>query len=101
MGNKHIGGTFEEFEAEMLSNRLITQAEIDASEARVAILNELIKARNEGKISQRKLEEMSGVRQPVIARMESGKSSPALDTVLRVLAPLGKTLAVVPLHNGK
>ena len=36
----------------------------------------------------------SGVKQPVIARMENGTSSPQLDTVLKVLAPLGKTLYI-------
>ena len=40
---------------------------------------------------------MSGVKQPIIARMEKGSTSPQIDTVLKVLAPLGKTLAVVPL----
>jgi len=40
---------------------------------------------------------MSGVKQPVIARMETGSTSPQLDTILKILAPLGKTLAVVPI----
>lgn len=35
-------------------------------------------------------------KQPVIARMERGQTSPQLDTVLKLLAPLGKTLAIVP-----
>ena len=46
---------------------------------------------------QRQLEEMSGVKQPQIARMERGDANPQLDTLLKVLAPLGKTLAIVPL----
>ena len=50
---------------------------------------------------RKKLEELSGVRQPVIARMETGKTSPQLDTVLKVLESLGKTLAVVPLEQRK
>ena len=50
-------------------------------------------------ISQKKLEELSGVKQPIIARMEKGTTSPQLDTVMKVLAPLGKTLAIVPLEN--
>jgi len=29
--------------------------------------------------------------------MEKGSTSPQLETVLKVLAPLGKTLAVVPI----
>ena len=42
---------------------------------------------------------MSGVKQPIIARMEKGYTSPQLDTLLKVLAPLGKTLAIVPLDK--
>ena len=78
---------------------LYTAEEIRESDLRVAIIGELVKARQEKNISQRKLEELSGVRQPVISRMESGDTSPQLDTVLRVLAPLGKTLAIVPLES--
>ena len=64
---------------------------------RVAIITELVKARQEQGISQRQLEEMSGVKQPQIARMERGDANPQLDTLLKVLAPLGKTLAIVPI----
>ena len=53
---------------------------------------ELTKARHEKGLSQRKLEELSGVKQPVIARMENGTNSPQLDTVLKILGALGKTL---------
>ena len=78
---------------------LYTAEEIRESNLRVAIIGELIKARREQNISQRQLEELSGVKQPIISRMESGGTSPQLDTVLKVLAPLGKTLAVVPLSK--
>ncbi|WP_061816135.1 helix-turn-helix domain-containing protein, partial [Streptococcus pneumoniae] len=47
-------------------------------------------ARYEQGISQKKLEEVSGISQPVIARMETGESSLQLDTVLKVLTSLGK-----------
>ena len=69
------------------------------SDLRVALIGELIKARQERGLSQKKLEELSGVKQPVIARMEKGQTSPQLDTILKVLAPLGKTLAIVPLNS--
>ena len=42
---------------------------------------------------------MSGVKQPVIARMKNGTSVPNLNTILKLLAPLGKTLAIVPLEG--
>ena len=54
--------------------------------------------RKEQGISQRQLEALSGVKQPQIARMERGDANPQLDTILKVLAPLGKTLAIVPLQ---
>ena len=78
---------------------LLTSEEIAESNLRVALIGELIKARQEKGISQKKLEELSGVKQPVIARMERGATSPQLDTILKVLAPLGKTLAIVPLET--
>lgn len=78
---------------------LLTPEEVAESNLRVALIGELIKARHEKGLSQKKLEEISGVKQPIIARMEKGITSPQLDTVLKVLAPLGKTLAVVPLDN--
>ena len=94
MNNNAIGESWEEVERE-----LFTPEEIAESRLRAAIIGELIKARQEQGISQKQLEEISGVKQPVIARMERGHTSPQLDTLLKVLAPLGKTLAVVPLEN--
>lgn len=78
---------------------LLTPEEIAESNLRVALIGELIKARQEKGFSQKKLEELSGVRQPIIARMERGLTNPQLDTILKVLAPLGKTLAIVPLEH--
>jgi len=80
-----------------VEKELYTAEEIRESKLRVAIISELIKARQDRNISQRELEQLSGVKQPVISRMESGETSPQIDTVLKILAPLGKTLAVVPL----
>jgi DNA-binding XRE family transcriptional regulator len=72
-----------------------TEEEIRESDLRVALMSEIIKARQEKGITQKELEQLSGVSQPVIARMETGKTSPQIDTILKLLAPLGKTLKVV------
>ena len=76
---------------------IYTPEENMASDLRVALMVELIKARNEKGITQKQLEQMSGVRQPVIARMEKGTTDPQLETIIKVLAPLGKKLAIVPM----
>ena len=78
-----------------LIDTLLTPEERAESDLRVALIGEIIKARQEKGISQKKLEELSGVKQPVIARMERGTSNPQIDTILKLLAPLGKTLAIV------
>lgn len=89
-----VGTDWEDFRRENY-----TPEEIAESNLRVAIIGEIITARQEKGISQKKLEELSGVKQPIIARMEKGITSPQIDTILKVLAPLGKTLAVVPISN--
>jgi transcriptional regulator with XRE-family HTH domain len=80
---------------EDLREQILTPEERAASDLRVSMMSSIVRARTEKGITQRKLEEMSGVKQPVIARMESGAASTQLETVLKVLAPLGKTLCVV------
>lgn len=94
MNNPAIGSSWNEVRVE-----LFTQEEIAESNLRVALIGELIKARKEKGISQKQLEELSGVKQPIIARMERGITSPQIDTILKVLAPLGMTLAIVPISN--
>lgn len=76
---------------------LMTPEEIAESDLRVALIGELIRARQERGLTQKKLEELSGVTQPVIARLERGTTSPNIATVMKLLAPLGKKLAIVPM----
>ena len=78
-----------------LEKQLFTPQEIAESDARVAIINEMIKAREENGITQKQLEAMSGVKQPVISRMEKGTTDPQLSTVLKILNSLGKTIKIV------
>lgn len=77
----------------------LTTEEIEESDLQTALIGELIKTRQAQGISQKKLEELSGVKQPVIARMEKGTTSPQLATLLKILVPLGKTLAIVDLKK--
>ena len=77
-----------------MRRELFTQEEISESDLRVALIGELIKARQEKGLTQRELGELCGVKQPIIARMEKGSTMPNLSTVLKVLAPLGKTLYI-------
>lgn len=96
MNNSAIGSSWEELEKE-----LFTPEEIAASDLRVALISEMIKARQGQGLTQRDLEKLSGIAQPVIARMEKGTTSPSLDTVLKFLVPLGMTLKIAPIAEAK
>lgn len=70
-----------------------------ASEEKATLLQAVVAARQSAGLSQSAIEEASGVRQPVIARMENATTNPQIDTILKALAPSGKTLAVVDLKS--
>lgn len=74
----------------------LSPSELAEIDLRVQIAGKIIEARQSKELTQRALEELSGVRQPVIARIEKGNTDPQITTVLRLLKPLGFTLAVVP-----
>ncbi|MDR2600065.1 MAG: helix-turn-helix transcriptional regulator [Oscillospiraceae bacterium] len=78
---------------------LLTPEERVQTDIKVALLNEIINARQSNGLTQKELETASGVKQPVIARLERGSTDPQLSTIIRVLAPLGKTIAIVPLEQ--
>jgi len=58
------------------------------------LLSELVKARQKLGVSQKQLEILSGIAQPCIARTEKGTTDPKLTTLLKMLEPLGLTLAI-------
>lgn len=88
MSNENL--TWNELETE-----IFTPEEITESRARVAIISSIIDARQAKGLSQKELAEITGIKQPAIARLENGHISPSVDTINKILAPLGKRLAVV------
>ncbi|MBE5888210.1 MAG: helix-turn-helix domain-containing protein [Lachnospiraceae bacterium] len=58
----------------------------------------MIKIREEKGLTQAQLAQMCGVKQPVIARMETATHSPRIDSLLKVLTQLGYTLKIVPVE---
>lgn len=61
---------------------------------RSIFLSELLLARLEQGLTQAQLASRAGVQQAVIARVESGKSSPTLDTLLKVTRALNRHLMI-------
>ena len=59
-----------------------------------SIVSTIIRQRNTLGISQRELAAMCGIPQSSVARIESFKTTPNLDTILKIMQPLGLTLTV-------
>ena len=58
------------------------------------LIKKIINARNEQNLSQRKLCEMVGIKQPSLVRIENHVNSPSIKTILKILEPLGLTLEI-------
>lgn len=60
------------------------------------IIEATIEARKQCNLTQRELSKKSGIKQPVIARIEKYANSPQINTLIKLLYPMGYTIKVVP-----
>jgi len=88
---------WNEFEKELN----ITPEEEAQIQLEMDIIEATIEARKKNKLTQRQLSNKSGIKQPVIARMEKCINSPQVSTLIKILYPMGYTLRVVPLEKVK
>ena len=93
------GKTIDTFSDYMNDETRVSPAERERINFEISLIGKMIEARGEKGLSQRELAEMSGVKQPAIARLESMKTTPQIDTLFKVLHPLGYTIEIVPLSN--
>lgn len=68
---------------------------MDIEKEKNKLINSVVKARRKSRLTQTQLEEKSGVKQPIIARIEKGISCPNIETLLKLLNPMGKKLEIV------
>ena len=68
--------------------------DIDEAEAISRIVGTMIERRHDLNLSQRELAALCGLPQSSVARIESGKSTPNLSTLLKIFRELGLSLVV-------
>jgi len=73
----------------------LTPEEEDIINLEKSLINAIVDAREQNGLTQKQLSELCGVKQPVIARLESAVHSPQVNSIIKILKPLGYTLAVV------
>jgi predicted transcriptional regulator len=90
--------TYEELKAIALSNPVV-RAEFERIEREeMPMLDAILKARKEAKLTQEQVAKRMGVSTPVVSRLESalisGKHSPSIATLKRYAEAMGKRLDI-------
>ena len=93
------GEKFTTFSDYLNDKSKVSEAERAQIEFETALIGKVIEAREAKGLSQRELAEISGVKQPAIASLDSMRSTPQFDTLFKVLSPLGYTLSIVPIKE--
>lgn len=86
---------WEEYEKELD----ITPEQEEEIRIEMEIIKATIKAREESNITQTELSKKAGLKQSAIARVEKGIHSPSINTLVKILYPLGYTIKVVPAQS--
>lgn len=87
------------YDLEEVRKEINTPKKSSSYELCEAIIKEIVYMRQHNNLSQNELADISGVRQPMIARIEHGINTPNMSTVLKLLAAFGKTLYIGDLKN--
>ena len=74
----------------------VSPAERAQIEFEVELIGKLIEAREAKGLTQAQLAEAAGIKQSAVARLENMKAAPRINTLFKVLTPMGYKLTIVP-----
>jgi ribosome-binding protein aMBF1 (putative translation factor) len=86
--------TWNDYKEHVKSLNSESRKDIEEIESIAAIVGAVIEQRKAMGITQRELAALCGIPQPSVARIESYKTTPNLDTLLKIMRPLGLKLTV-------
>lgn len=86
--------TWDDVKNEIKESDLEGRTMIEEAEALTSIISPMIKQRKELGLSQRELAAMCSIPQSSLARIESFRTTPRLDTIIKILSNLGLQLNV-------
>ena len=89
--------TWEDFKKSAKQISTTTKEDIEEMEVLASIISVIIEKRRELGISQRELAEMCGLPHSSVARIESCSVKPNVETLIKVMKPLGITLTTTSL----
>ncbi len=86
--------TWDDYKEYVKSIDTESKKDMEETESIAAIISAVIEQRNALGISQRELAAICGIPQSSVARIESYKTTPNLNTLLKIMRPLGLKLTV-------
>ena len=86
--------TWNDYKKHVKSLDSESRKDIEEIESIAAIVGAVIEQRKAMGITQRELAALCGIPQSSVARIESYKTTPNLDTLLKIMRPLGLKLTV-------
>ncbi len=90
MENKH-SNKWTDFKNSLDLSKL---SEIDL---KVELLGKILEIRKEKGLTQAEFAKLCNIKQEYLVRLEKSKTAPQIDTLLKILIPLGYKLDIVPL----
>lgn len=72
---------------------------IDAADKTVEIINKIVKAREQMGMSQRELAQKCGIQQPALARIETFKVIPKINTLIKIANAVNVSIDIVPIEE--
>ncbi len=76
----------------------LSREELAEIDLKVELMGKLIAIRKELGLTQSEFAQKCNIKQEYLARIEKSKTSPQIDTLLKILLPLGYKLDIVPLQ---
>ncbi|MBQ6753007.1 MAG: helix-turn-helix transcriptional regulator [Clostridia bacterium] len=86
--------TWDDYKEHVKSIDKQSKKDMEATEELAAIVSAIIEKRNSMGLSQRDLADLCGIPQSSVARIETYKTTPNLNTLIKMMAPLGLKLVV-------
>ena len=80
---------WNDYKSQKPENPVFKQA-YDELEVEYAIMNEMLRAREELGMSQQELSTKTGITQPDISKLENGKANPSIGTLKKIAEAFGK-----------
>lgn len=86
--------TWSDLKKELKAKGGTVKEDIERIEMMTELIGAIIEKRIECGYSQRELAEMCGLPHSSVARIEAGRVSPNIDTLIRIIKPLGLKLTI-------